>query len=168
MTGDDRAARQMDRPARLPAPPVVPALPARRDRTPGSKHEGDPVGDIVLVFAGGGIGAVVRYLVGLFGAAAGFGVGTSTLAINLAGSFLIGTVFSLVGRNILSHSVHLLLMTGFLGGFTTFSTYTLDIVSTLRTGRIGSAVFLALLANLGGFLCAAAGILAGERLFPGA
>ncbi len=120
--------------------------------------------DLVLVFAGGGAGAVARHLVGLAGKTIGLGVGATTLVINLAGSFLIGLVFSFFGRNLISPAARLLLMTGFLGGFTTFSTYTLDIVSSLRTGRIGAALLVAAIANLGGFFCAAAGILAGERI----
>ncbi len=123
--------------------------------------------DFALVFLGGGAGAVARYAVSLAGKSTGLGVGASTLAINLSGSFLIGLVFSLFGRNLISPSVRLLIMTGFLGGFTTFSTYSLDIVSSLRAGRIGPALLVAIVANLGGFFCAALGILVGGKFDSG-
>lgn len=89
---------------------------------------------ILLVLAGGGLGALSRYgvsllAVGLFGARFPWG----TLIVNLTGCFLIGIVYSLGDRtNLVSHSVRLFFMTGYLGALTTFSTYALETVNSAR------------------------------------
>jgi CrcB protein len=73
----------------------------------------------------------------LFGA--GFPWGT--LFVNLAGCFLIGVLFALADpRPILGPSARLLLMTGFLGGLTTFSTYALESVNFARSDSIITAL----------------------------
>ncbi len=97
----------------------------------------------LLVVAGGGIGSVCRYGVALF-AARFFGTRFpwGTLIVNLTGCFLIGLSFAFAGRGlkIMNPSARLLFMTGFLGGLTTFSTYTLETVNAIR----GTTYILAL------------------------
>jgi len=85
--------------------------------------------NIVLVIAGGGLGAVSRYgvsllAVKLFGSRFPWG----TLIVNLSGCFLIGVSFALAdrGSSIMNPSTRLFFVTGFLGGLTTFSTYALE------------------------------------------
>ncbi len=97
---------------------------------------------ILLVLAGGGLGALSRWgvsllAVGLFGTRFPWG----TLIVNLAGCFLIGFVYSLGDRtNLVSHSVRLFFMTGYLGALTTFSTYALETVNTARSADAIMAV----------------------------
>ena len=92
----------------------------------------------LLVAAGGAIGSLTRYLVGLwalraFGPAFPWG----TLGVNVVGSFAIG----LFGETILrrfggSELLRLLLVTGFLGGFTTFSAFSLDVAVLVERGAM--------------------------------
>ena len=86
------------------------------------------VRDAVLVFVGGGLGSVLRWLTGLaalrlLGPAFPFG----TLAVNIAGCFVMGLAFRLLpSLDSGTHAARLLLMTGLLGGYTTFSAFALD------------------------------------------
>jgi CrcB protein len=84
------------------------------------------------VALGGAIGAVLRFL-----AVAGLGAPLGTLAVNVAGSFAIGVLFvALAGRAGLSP----FLMTGVLGGFTTFSAFSLDALKLWEGGQGGLAL----------------------------
>ena len=97
---------------------------------------------VLLVFAGGGAGAVARYGVHLasvraFGPA--FPVGT--LSVNVIGSFLMGLAVAwLMGRTgTIIEELRLFLAVGLLGGFTTFSTFSLDAVRLWQAGEGGMA-----------------------------
>ncbi|SRR5579884_105468 len=71
----------------------------------------------------GALGAVTRYLLGRFIAEqSGSQIPWGTFIINITGSFLIGLVFALTARNFISPALQSMLATGFLGGYTTFST----------------------------------------------
>jgi CrcB protein len=85
---------------------------------------------ILLVFLGAGTGGVLRHLTNL-ACLRWFGVGFpwGTLAVNVAGSLAMGVLAAWVAARaggLWSHDVRLLLMTGVLGGFTTFSAFSLD------------------------------------------
>jgi CrcB protein len=103
---------------------------------------------ILLVMAGGSIGALSRYAVSLWAARL---LGTrfpwGTLTVNLAGCFLIGLAFALAerGLSIMNPSMRLFFMTGYLGALTTFSTYGLETVNSLGEGTylVGVSNFLA-------------------------
>ena len=79
----------------------------------------------LLVFVGGGLGALLRYLVSL--AIEG---PLATLAVNVAGSFLIGLMVAVPAGNL-----RLLLAVGLLGGFTTFSAFSLDALRLWQRGE---------------------------------
>ncbi|RVQ53540.1 fluoride efflux transporter CrcB [Sinorhizobium meliloti] len=111
----------------------------------------------LIVFLGAGVGGAARHGVNqlaayLFGLAFPYG----TLAVNLTGSLLMGILaeyFALRGG--LSQEVRLFLTTGFLGGFTTFSTFSLDAISLWERGAWGTAatyVAASLAFSLGGLL----------------
>jgi CrcB protein len=87
---------------------------------------------LASVAAGGAIGASLRYMVAVK-AAALFGAGFpwATLFVNIVGSFVMGLVFEFFAERLTPSAVQLFLMTGVLGGFTTFSAYSLEIVSML-------------------------------------
>ena len=85
---------------------------------------------VIFVALGGAIGSVLRYLVGLLVA---FPLGT--LAVNVIGSFIIGMVWVHLTDRGLQHWSPFL-MTGILGGFTTFSAFTLDALRLVEQGRI--------------------------------
>ncbi len=92
------------------------------------------------VFIGGGIGSVLRWAVsGKITAHWG------TFAVNVLGAFLIGMAYAYFQRAPgVSPNAKLFIMTGLLGGFTTFSTYLLDFVRLAGEGRAAEAwVYLA-------------------------
>ncbi len=86
----------------------------------------------------GGLGAVFRYLIdqNLYSDSS-FPV--STLSINCLGSFLIGILFVISTEKGLSKEVALILGTGFLGGFTTFSAYALQTLNLAKDGNFSVA-----------------------------
>jgi len=92
---------------------------------------------ILLVMLGGSIGALARYAVSLW-AAKLFGTRFpwGTLTVNLSGCFLIGLAFAWGerGLGIMNPSIRLFFMTGFLGALTTFSTFGLETVNSMRAG----------------------------------
>ena len=98
----------------------------------------------VLVFIGGGIGACLRHACNLIGArvAVGSPWPWSTFLINISGALLMGVVVEVFAmRNGASPQLRLLLATGILGGYTTFSTYALEIGSAAaRPAWAGRAV----------------------------
>ena len=100
---------------------------------------------IIQVAVGGALGAVGRYLTGV-GLARAFGSSFpyGTLTVNVSGSFIIGVLFVLFGG--LSGETGrytALVMTGFLGGYTTFSAYSLDCWLLFQQGRILEALLYA-------------------------
>ncbi|MDO3436916.1 fluoride efflux transporter CrcB [Rhizobium sp. CBN3] len=100
----------------------------------------------LLVALGGAIGSVLRYYVGqwalkLMGPAFPWG----TLAVNVVGCFVIGVFAELVARKFnASVELRLLLITGFLGGFTTFSAFSLDAISLFERGEaVAGGIYIA-------------------------
>ena len=86
------------------------------------------------VALGGGLGATGRYLLSLVPVAVNFPV--LTLLTNFLGAVVIGGLSVFIDRGSLSPSASLLLKTGVCGGFTTFSTFSLETVSLLESGRL--------------------------------
>lgn len=113
-----------------------------------------------LVGLAGALGALVRYVLGRFIAErAGSQFPLGTLLINVTGAFAIGLLFALVGNKLVSPFVQVTLATGFLGGYTTFSTMSWESVQLVRGGStrlsllyLGSSVLLGLLAATLGLL----------------
>ena len=100
------------------------------------------------VALGGAVGAVARHGVNRAALAAfGPGVPVATLAVNVAGSFLIGLLAVLLAGRGAAWSP--LLMTGVLGGFTTFSAFSLDALGLWQRGQhAGAAAYVALSVGL--------------------
>jgi fluoride exporter len=121
--------------------------------------------NIILVIIGGGIGSASRYLLTLLATrwfGSNFPVGT--LGVNLGGCFLIGLGFALADKGSISPSVRLLLMTGFLGGLTTFSTYALESINFFRSFEMSSALINIALNNIGGFVLVLIGMWLGRSI----
>lgn len=102
---------------------------------------------ILLVGAGGFLGAISRYLVdGWIATVTRGGFPWGTLIVNVSGSFALGLLFALsVERGVLSPALRAPVLIGFIGAYTTFSTLTLETWRLVETGS-----YLAAVANMGG------------------
>ena len=100
---------------------------------------------IVLIGFGGAIGSNVRYFIGyLLGQIeTSIPIPIATTAINILGSMILGCIAGSVTDR--TQSTYLLLGVGFCGGFTTFSTFSLELVELLQSGKIGLALFVCVL-----------------------
>jgi CrcB protein len=113
---------------------------------------------ILLVGAGSFIGGICRYLLSVFiqsKSAIVFPFGT--LMVNLAGCFVIGCLYGLSEKWPLSTETRLLLITGILGGFTTFSSFSIESFLLFRDGHSGWAVIYILTSVLAGLALTGAG-----------
>ena len=115
---------------------------------------------LVGVALGGAAGSVLRYVLQSLFRLSAFPVGT--LIVNLLGSFLIGLCAAFAERG--TPWIRPWLMTGFLGGFTTFSAFSLENFRMIREGQAGVAVAYALTSVVAGILLAFAGYSLGNLL----
>ncbi len=121
---------------------------------------------LLLIFVAGGLGTLVRFSVIRWVAAQSSGVFPwGTLIVNCAGSFFCGLVFAVLQARQVSPEWRAVVLLGFLGALTTFSTFALESVLMMRGERVMPAVVNLLLTNVGGVLCLTAGLLLG-RVFP--
>jgi CrcB protein len=123
---------------------------------------------VILVFIGGGFGSAARYgttllATRLFGSAFPWG----TLAVNLIGCLLIGVLFGVSDWGAVNPQTRLLLMTGFLGGLTTFSTYALETSGFARSEQLTGAVSNLVANNGAGLALVFAGFWLAQKLAPG-
>jgi len=112
---------------------------------------------LILICLGGAIGTGARYLTSLWAASA-FGVAFpfGTFIVNVAGSFLIGFIMETSATTeLISSDVRLMLTTGVMGGFTTYSTFNYETTNYFRAGAWGLGMV-----NAGAtfFGCLAAGL----------
>src|SRR5947209_645885 len=108
---------------------------------------------ILIVALGGAFGSALRYKLGGFALhhTQGWNFPISTFSINVVGCFAIGILAALVEHHdLFSPSMRLLLFTGLLGGFTTFSAFGYESVFLLRRGLFSGAAGYAILSVLGG------------------
>ena len=88
---------------------------------------------ILLVGLGGAVGSMLRYIVQRYANIPGLPYGT--LLVNLAGCFLIGLFWGLLSKNSITQANAVLVMSGFCGGFTTFSAFTYEGVQMMQDNR---------------------------------
>ena len=98
--------------------------------------------NLLIVGFGGAGGSMLRYAVQkVFNVHSAAAFPTGTLLVNIAGCFLIGVLWSVVSRSLSwNEEMKLLLMTGFCGGFTTFSTFGNETMNLFRDGENGFAL----------------------------
>lgn len=122
--------------------------------------------NILIVMIGGGIGAGLRHVANLgalrlFGPAFPWG----TLSINVVGSFAMGLFIDLLARRFgASEELRLFVATGILGGFTTFSAFSLDFVTLTGRGEIAQAAFYAIASVVFSIVALFAGLWLGKGL----
>lgn len=114
---------------------------------------------VLSISAGASIGALVRWVLSSRFNPVSPLLPTGTLAANLIGGYLIGiaVAFFAASPN-LSPQWRLFVVTGFLGGLTTFSTFSAEVVTQLQNGHSGSAVVIAFAHLAGSFALTALGI----------
>lgn len=121
---------------------------------------------IIHLVIGGATGTIARYLLSnsvyrIFGTSFPYG----TLIVNLLGCFLVGLFFSLAeNKFLLSSNMRILLMVGFCGAFTTFSTFILETSQLIRDGESMRAFLNVALSCVAGFVVFRAGILIGASV----
>lgn len=119
---------------------------------------------LVLVGVGGAVGALLRHAVTQLLPVSPDGFPTATFLTNLSGSFALGLLLERLaasGRD--SERAKLLLGTGLLGAFTTYSTLAVEVVLLGRHGHVGLGLVYALGSAVLGVAAAAAGVVVGAR-----
>jgi len=120
---------------------------------------------LFAVMLGGAVGSACRWWIGLRLNALLAQLPLGTLLVNLVGGFVIGLALGLFARYPgLDPHWKLLLVTGFCGGFTTFSTFSAEVVSLLQSGRLGWAALTVSAHVLGSLLMTLAGFALAARL----
>jgi len=114
----------------------------------------------LLVVLAGAIGVGARYAIGQ--AVPAESLGTATLVINVGGSALLGLLVA--ARELLPRELDVALAVGLLGGFTTFSTFTVDVFLDFRAGEEGQAAFYLFASIVFGLAAAAIGYWAGRAI----
>lgn len=121
---------------------------------------------IILVLAGGALGALLRYSVTLIPfreASGGFPVGT--LIVNIVGSFIAGFVWAYLNQSTGTGRMYAFLVIGMMGAFTTFSAYSIESIRLFESGSVNLAVINVLLNNVGAILFAFVGISLAKWIF---
>ena len=114
---------------------------------------------ILLIACGGMAGALARYGLSKYIAQSSNSLFPwGTLLINLSGSLLIGLFFELFDRAVIPTDLRSLITIGFLGAYTTFSTYSLETVNLLRDGEVRLCLTNIILSNVLGLLLVLVGM----------
>lgn len=120
---------------------------------------------ILAIGAGGAIGAIARYGVAVWSEKiAAFNFPMGTMLANLLGCLLIGVFWSYFDRVHISNEFRLFLFTGFLGGFTTFSTFARETVQFIKAGEPIHALSYMFVSNILGISMVALGFLLCHRI----
>ena len=98
---------------------------------------------LLAIAAGGAVGSVLRYLLGIWMIPVSGTFPWGTFAVNVLGSFALGALTSGLGGSGVSPEVRAALTVGLCGGFTTFSTYALDVNRLLQMGQFTRATLYA-------------------------
>ena len=120
--------------------------------------------EILLVGLGGFAGSVARYLVSKLNITwQVFAIPLGTLTVNVLGSLIIGILVGLsVKSNLVSTELRLLLMVGFCGGFTTFSSFTNENLMLMQNGQFLTVILYTILSVILGFLAVYLGYILGS------
>lgn len=120
----------------------------------------ETVTKIASVAIGGAAGAVARHLINISPLASVFQkFPLPTFVINVSGSFLIGfLVFFFADKVQVSESVRIAVIVGFLGAFTTFSTFEMEVYGLIKDGGFGLSGLYLVLSIVAGFIALVAGV----------
>jgi len=120
---------------------------------------------IFAIFFGAGLGALLRAAFNILTVGAASIIPLGTLLSNMVGGYLIGIAIAFFGNNPhLSPEWRLLVVTGFLGGLTTFSSFSAEVVGFMQRGELSWALGTALLHLIGSLVLTFLGILTYQAL----
>jgi len=120
---------------------------------------------ILLLALAGALGTLSRYsLAGVVQKAAGAGFPWGTMAANMAGCFLFGIVWSLFEGKIISSEARIIVLVGFMGAFTTFSSFVFESGELLRNGQVTYAALNILSQNIVGLAVFFGGLMLGKYI----
>jgi fluoride exporter len=126
---------------------------------------------VLLVGGGAAAGAVLRWVLGLGLNSLFPAIPPGTLAANLIGGYLVGIAMeSLSAPRGMAPELRLLLITGFLGGLTTFSTFSAEVVRLIQRGRLamaGAEITVHVVGSVLLTMLGVATVIAARRLFAG-
>jgi fluoride exporter len=117
------------------------------------------IGSVLSISVGAALGAILRWVLAGYFNPLHPQIALGTLAANLLGGYLVGVAIALLAQMPeLPPQVRLFVVTGFLGGLTTFSTYSGEVVTQLQQGHTAWALATALAHLLGSFALTALGM----------
>ena len=119
-----------------------------------------------MVGVGGCLGSILRFWLGSYiGSRMGTRFPYGTLVINITGSFLIGLVFALLtARTHWSPNWRYLIPIGFIGGYTTFSSFEYETLRTIQDGQIGLGFLYVAISVIVGFVAVWGGVMAARAI----
>ncbi|WP_339166926.1 fluoride efflux transporter CrcB [Paenibacillus sp. FSL R5-0341] len=120
--------------------------------------------ELLYIGVGGFLGTLTRYAIQLGIPAAHVGFPWAVLLINAIGSLFLGWFFTIAVPGKITPQLRLAIGTGFTGAFTTFSTFTLDIVRLSEGGEWVKAAIYMIVSLLAGLLLCALGMSLGQRM----
>lgn len=107
----------------------------------------------LLIFIGGGIGACLRFWLGnLITQKAPSSLPYGTLSVNLIGCFVLGLIYFYMQHKYYSEDIRNFLIVGLLGGFTTFSTFSLENIQMLHNKQYLACIIYILISVVGGII----------------
>ena len=116
----------------------------------------------LYVFLGGGIGCLARYSISLFFPSSSSHYGT--LVANICACFILGILLSMNSREVLTSHHKLLFATGFCGGFSTFSTFSGELILLSQEGAMNQAILYGVASIIAGILSILLGMWVGQLL----
>lgn len=123
--------------------------------------------EILAVAVGGTFGALLRYAVcAWLSKAAGDGFPWGTLAVNLIGAAILGFIYGFIEKGHIPHHVKLMLTTGLLGAFTTFSTFMVEASNMMRGGHSRMAAIYIAVSVVAGLVLAFSAFKFSEKTIP--
>ena len=106
----------------------------------------------IAIGVGGFAGAITRYAIGVYiGSRYGVGFPYGTFVINVSGSFLVGLILTLLARTTASPYWRYLLPIGFIGAYTTFSTFEYETLQAIQDGQLVTGLLNVTLSLIVGF-----------------